>query len=118
MGVAGSKDTAARGEGASTWAGSASAAPAGLELPRNTSAEPAFDPEPGSYRDRNSAVFYYNGEVFRGISAKALANWKRLTATRFFQDFTARGSIVPTEMVSEPTWGMPSQAWANGPSGC
>ncbi len=82
------------------------------ELPNNASAEPAFDREPGSYRDRNSSVFYRNGEVFRGISATALANWKRLTATRFFADFARRGSIVPTEVISEPNWGDPGQAWA------
>lgn len=53
--------------------------------------------EPGSYRDRNGAVFYRDGEVFRGISAKALGNWERLTQTRFFNEFTAHGNIVRTE---------------------
>jgi SAM-dependent methyltransferase len=111
MSAAGGKDSAARADGASVRA-APSAAPAALEPPRNAPAEPAFDREPGSYRDRNSSVFYHNGEVFRGISAKSLANWKRLTATRFFRDFTTRGSIVPTEMVSEPKWGNRGQAWA------
>ncbi|ANW05325.1 hypothetical protein LMTR13_05755 [Bradyrhizobium icense] len=68
--------------------------------------------EPGSYRDRNGAVYCRDGEIFRGINAKALANWTHLTATHFFQDFTKRGSIVPTEMVSEPDWGNSAPPWA------
>ena len=111
MSAAGSKGSAARAGGAPVPA-APSVVPAALELPRNASAEPALDREPGSYRDRNSSVFYHDGEVLRGISAKALANWKRLTATRFFRDFTTRGSIVPTEMVSEPKWGDTGQTWA------
>jgi SAM-dependent methyltransferase len=112
MSAAGSKDCAAPADGASVWADGPSTAPAAPELPKDAAAEPAFDREPGSYRDRNSSVFYHNGGIFRGISAKALANWKRLTATRFFADFMTRGSIVPTAMVSEPNWGNPAQAWA------
>jgi hypothetical protein len=53
--------------------------------------------EPGSFRDRNGAVFYRDGEILRGISAKALSNWERLAAAPFFQEFTARGSIARTE---------------------
>ena len=56
----------------------------------------ALQLEPGSYRDRNGAVFYRDGGVFRGISAKALANWERLTAAPFFRELTALGSIVET----------------------
>jgi hypothetical protein len=111
MSVAGSKDSAARADGASVEAGGTSVAPAALER-RNASAGAVLDRDPGSYRDRNSAVFYHNGEIFRGVSARALANWKRLTATRFFADFTARGSIVPTELVSEPDWENLDQPWA------
>jgi SAM-dependent methyltransferase len=109
MSSAGSKDSAARADGASV---EASAAPIARERLRNASAETTLNREPGSYRDRNGAVFYYNGEVFRGVSSKSLANWKRLTATQFFRDFTTRGSIVPTEIVSEPNWVRSGQAWA------
>ena len=105
MSAAGSKDSAARADGSVP-----SGRPQALRRPpsncRGTRPpNPPSNREPGSYRDRNSSVFYHNGEIFRGISAKALANWKRLTATRFFADFTTRGNIVPTEMVSEPNWG-------------
>src|SRR4051812_23596712 len=53
--------------------------------------------EPGSYRDRNGAVFYRDGRVFRGISEKALANFERLRAAPFFAELTEAGSIVRTE---------------------
>jgi SAM-dependent methyltransferase len=112
MSAAGSKGSAAPVGGMSVGTGGSSVTPATLERPRNASIDPAFNSEPGSYRDRNSAVFYYNGEVLRGISAKALANWKRLTATRFFGDFTTRGSIVPTEMVGEPNCRRLGRTWA------
>ncbi|XSC43511.1 hypothetical protein ACF1BQ_037115 [Bradyrhizobium sp. RDT10] len=108
MSAAGSKNNAARADGAPS--ATTDVATAALEAPSNPPAQPAFR-EPGSYRDRHGAVFYYNGEIFRGISAKALANWQRLGATRFFGDFTTRGSIVPTKMVSEPNWGDPGQPW-------
>jgi hypothetical protein len=41
--------------------------------------------EPGSYRDRNGAVFYRDSSVLRGISAKALQNWERLSGCQFFR---------------------------------
>jgi ribosomal protein L11 methylase PrmA len=94
-----------------TAVGSRSGALSIVELPRNASVEHAFNLEAGSYRDRNGSVFYHDGEIFRGISARALANWKRLIATRFFQDFTARGSIVRTERVSQPIVGKGAEAW-------
>ena len=56
----------------------------------------ALQLEPGSYRDRNGVVFYRDGRVFRGISAKALANWEGLSTAPFFRELIARGSIVET----------------------
>jgi SAM-dependent methyltransferase len=112
MSGAGSKDRAARADDTRVGADGENGAPVALEPSGTASPEPAFSLEPGSYRDRSGAVFYHKGEVFRGISAKALANWKRLAATRFFVDFTANGHIVPTEIVSEPSWTNPGQAWA------
>ena len=94
-----------------TAAGSRSGARSIVQLPRNACVGPGLNLEAGSYRDRNGSVFYQNGEVFRGISARALANWKRLIDTRFFQDFTARGSIVRTERVSQPIAGKGADAW-------
>jgi hypothetical protein len=58
--------------------------------------------EPGSFRDRNGAVFYRDGEVFRGLSARALRNWERLRGEPFFRDLVARGAVVASEQVDGP----------------
>jgi hypothetical protein len=47
----------------------------------------------------------------RGISARALANWEKLSAAPFFREHVARGSIVATDRV-EPPEGAPSREWA------
>ena len=52
--------------------------------------------EPGSYRDRNGAVFYREGRVFRRLSPKALENWLLLRQQTFFQSESAAGRIVGT----------------------
>jgi hypothetical protein len=39
--------------------------------------------------------------VFRGISARALANWERLSSAPFFRAHVERGSIVRTERVDD-----------------
>ena len=44
-------------------------------------------------------VFYRDGAVFRGISAKALQDWEQLSASAFFRAGTAQGRIVATERV-------------------
>ena len=67
--------------------------------------------EPGSYRDRNGAVFYRDGRILRGVSAKALRNWERLAGCGFFRDRTADGTIIPTERVSDPPPGI-GAGWA------
>lgn len=56
----------------------------------------AMQLEPGSYRDRNGVVFYQDDTVFRGLSAKALANWERLSTASFFGEQVALGTIVAT----------------------
>jgi hypothetical protein len=68
--------------------------------------------EPGSYRDRNGVVFYRNGRVFRGISAKALANWERLSTASFFRELTALGSIVATSRTSRELEAQLGGDWA------
>jgi SAM-dependent methyltransferase len=52
--------------------------------------------EPGSFRDRTARVFYHQGKIFRGLSDSAFKEWQALSATSFFQRFTANGGIVPT----------------------
>ena len=59
-------------------------------------------PEPGSFRDRNGSVYYRDGRVFRGLSARALANWQRLQAAPFHERYRAAGRIVETWPSDEP----------------
>jgi hypothetical protein len=71
--------------------------------------------EAGSYRDRDGRVFYgESGEVFRALSARALADWQAVSATRFFQQAMADGRIVRTESIGnapfEPE--LPERGWA------
>ena len=57
--------------------------------------------DPGSFRDRNGTVYHRNGEILRGISAAALANWERLSAAPFLREAMERGSIVRTERLDD-----------------
>ena len=57
--------------------------------------------EPGSFRDPDTRVFVHDGTVFRCLSARALADWTRLEATRFFARFTERGHLIPTRRVDD-----------------
>ena len=52
--------------------------------------------EPGSYRDRNGAVFYREGRVFRRLNSRAQENWSLLRQQPFFERETAAGRIVAT----------------------
>ena len=52
--------------------------------------------EPASFRDPDSAVFYSEGSVLRGLSERAAADWERLGATSFFPSLVAEGKIVGT----------------------
>ena len=56
--------------------------------------------DPGSFRDPGSSVFHRDGEVFRRIDARSLANWERLAETEFFAHEVAADRIVETELVS------------------
>jgi len=55
--------------------------------------------EPGSYRDRNGAVFYRQGRVFRYLGPRALANWRKLEQEPFFEALCRRGLVVETRDV-------------------
>lgn len=68
----------------------------------------ASEREPGSYRDRNGAIFYRDGRVLRGINAKALRDWEHLSRTDFFRRLTGEGRIVPTERAAAE----PETDWA------
>ncbi len=57
--------------------------------------------EPGSFRDRHGRVFYCDGEVFRALSQKSLADFKHLAATRFYQDLVREGALIASELVKD-----------------
>ena len=40
--------------------------------------------ESGSFRDRDSRVFYEGGRILRGLSSVALEEWEALEKSRFF----------------------------------
>jgi len=53
--------------------------------------------EAGSFRDRKARVFYYNEQVFRALDEQAFADYKALSATKFFQRAISNKQIVATE---------------------
>lgn len=59
--------------------------------------------EPGSFRDRDSRVLLRAGEVLRGLSAEALADWERLEVSKVWQRFSADGRLVKTERLADPS---------------
>jgi SAM-dependent methyltransferase len=52
--------------------------------------------DPGSFRDPDSRVFVRDGEILRALSARGLADWRRLRATSFFDAAVEDGRIVAT----------------------
>lgn len=58
--------------------------------------------EPGSYRDRDARVVHLDGEIYRLLSARALADWRSLADTDFFRRGVEAGRIVATETVESP----------------
>lgn len=70
--------------------------------------------EGGSFRDRAARVFYADGEVFRALSERGLAEWEALRETTFFSRLVASGELVATEPASIEEVSPPSGAdeWA------
>ena len=52
--------------------------------------------DPGSFRDRDGRVFLRDGKVYRALSEAALADWKALSATRFFPAAVESRRVVAT----------------------
>ena len=66
-----------------------------------TSEASPFSFDAGSFRDPDTRVFHHNGAVFRCLSERAFADWKRLSATGFFSRFTADRRVIPTRLVTD-----------------
>jgi hypothetical protein len=56
----------------------------------------------GSFRDPDSRVFVGSDRVYRALSERGAADWRALSATRFFSELTADGRLVGT---TEANWG-------------
>ena len=56
----------------------------------------------GSFRDRESRVFYHHGRVLRALSQPALDDWRALAASSCFERMSAAGKIVPTREAELP----------------
>jgi hypothetical protein len=69
----------------------------------------SMEAEPGSFRDRDSRVIYRDGEVLRTLNARGLAEWQKLSATRFFPELLAAGRVVATEQIE--THGELEEPW-------
>ena len=56
-------------------------------------------PDPGSFRDRDSRVFLVGDEVWRGLSARALEQWRALEASGLAARWIDSGRLVQSELV-------------------
>ena len=53
--------------------------------------------DPGSFRDRESQVYYEGNTVLRGLTKQALKEWEALSSTEFFKRLTLKGILIHTE---------------------
>jgi SAM-dependent methyltransferase len=53
-------------------------------------------PEPASFRDPATRIFYLDRRVLRGLDATAAQDWEQLAATRFFPKLMEEGGAVRT----------------------
>ena len=56
--------------------------------------------EPGSFRDPDTRVFHHDGAVFRALTERAAADWRRLADTRFYERMSGQGRLVGTREVT------------------
>jgi SAM-dependent methyltransferase len=55
----------------------------------------------GSFRDREGRIYLYEDRVIRGLSNTALANFRALETTGFYQKYRDAGSIVRTRALPD-----------------
>lgn len=61
---------------------------------------PRTDVDPGSFRDPSSTVFYADGDVLRGLSEEAAADWAAMSKAPFFAKAMESGKVVRTEALT------------------
>ena len=59
----------------------------------------AYRIDAGSFRDRDGRIYRCEGRILRGISERALADYRKLEAAAFFQRFVDAGKLVATREV-------------------
>ncbi len=57
--------------------------------------------DPGSFRDPSGAVFFLDGEVFRGVSRETWSTMLELRNSGLLEDLINRGLVVRTELIDE-----------------
>ena len=71
-------------------------------------ADPAYQPDPGSFRDPTSRVLVRGRDIFRTLSETALADFETVEGTAFFKAALADGRIIATERSDERIPGNPA----------
>jgi len=69
----------------------------------------------GSFRDRDGRIYIRGDRIIRGVSASALAEFKKLESTAFYTRFLQKGQLVGSELLSPENVNLPSeivQQWA------
>jgi hypothetical protein len=77
---------------------------------RATSSSKAVLDEPGSFRDRDSKVFYDERGVLRALTERGLDDWDALVESDLYLRFSRQGQLVDSELIDgrEPD----SEGWA------
>ncbi|HDP34244.1 MAG TPA: class I SAM-dependent methyltransferase [Candidatus Hydrogenedentes bacterium] len=57
--------------------------------------------ERGSFRDRNNQVYLLGNRVLRGLSEKALENWRHFEQSKVYRRYAASGNIVASRVIDD-----------------
>lgn len=72
-------------------------------------------PEAGSFRDRDGRIYRFEGRIIRGMSERALQEFEKLQATRFYSKFLDAGSLVNSWLLTDDQVPFPAEvktAWS------
>jgi len=73
---------------------------------------PAPAVDSGSFRDRDGRIYHVGSRILRGLSAGALADFEKLRATKFYQRFLGRGSLVASDLLAPEEVPLPAEEQA------
>jgi len=69
----------------------------------------------GSFRDRDGRVYSFAGRIIRGVSERALIEFKKLESTVFYKNALQKGLLVSSDLLNPEDVPLPSelkQQWA------